>query len=290
MIRRNSINEAWTELLHQLFYTPEHRPEPRGLKTNEILGVTLRVDDLRNNLLYHPVRNLNYKFAVAEWLWISYGRDDVATLARYNSQITRFSDDGVTFAGAYGPRLKTQWQYLVDAISKDYFSRQAVATIWTPSPKGSKDVPCTVALQLIARDNKLNGIVTMRSSDIWLGLPYDFFTFSQLVNSLAGVLGLKTGFLQFNLGSSHLYESDFSKAKELLENNNGDLCESFRSPYLPYFPPVMSFTTPITLEDVLVEPKKFIDNRLPYPWGMYAAVLNSDNWTQAREILSAQND
>jgi thymidylate synthase len=280
-IQERSINEAWMRLLSALYYTPEHKPEPRGLKTHELTGVTLRVNDLRNNLLYHPVRNINYRFAVAEWLWISYGRADVATLARYNSQMARFSDNGLTLDGAYGPRLAPQWRYLVDSIAKDYFSRQGVATIWTPNPKSSRDVPCTVAMQIIARAGKLDGLITMRSSDVWLGLPYDFFTFSQLVSGLAGVLSLEPGYLQFSLGSSHLYATDFERAKAVLDDR--ETYDSIRSPRLPY-------ALPITLEDVLVEPKKFTEHWLKYPWAMYADALNSSSWAEARLILSGAND
>jgi thymidylate synthase len=287
-IQGDSINRVWLHLLSKLYYDPEGKPEPRGLKTHECCGVTVRVNDMRNNILYHPARNLNYKFVVAEWLWIAYGRADVATLARYNSQMARFSDDGLTLGGAYGPRLAPQWQYLVDSISRDYFSRQSVATIWTPVPKNSRDVPCTISLQMIARDGRLNCIVTMRSSDIWLGLPYDCSTFSLLANGLAGVLGLTPGFLQFNLGSSHLYATDFEKAKRVMDNP--DEHASIRSPRLPYMPPRHDICTPLTLEDVLEYPKKFSAAELRYPWSMYAEVLNSNSWDEARLILAGAND
>jgi thymidylate synthase len=287
-IEGGSINEVWLKLLEELHDRPEHRPAPRGMTTHECLGVALRVTDLRNNLLYHPVRNLNYRFAVAEWLWIAYGLDDVATLARYNSQMARFSDDGLTLAGAYGPRLKTQWQYVVDSICKDYFSRQALATVWTPNPRPSKDTPCTVSLQVIARDGFLNGLVTMRSSDVWLGLPYDFFSFSQLVNSLAGVLGLKPGFLQFYLGSSHLYATDLAKAEAVLADPNQ--YQSLRSPALPYWPSENLLEEPYCLRDFLQEPKRHDPRYLRYPWSLYARALNADSWEQARLVLAEVDD
>jgi thymidylate synthase len=282
-IEGSSINEVWLQLLNKLYYQPEHKPEPRGMKTHEICGVTLRLNDARNNILYHPVRNLNYRFLVAEFLWIAYGRADVATLAKYNSQMARFSDNGLTLEGAYGPRLLPQWQYLVDAMSKDYWTRQAVATIWQPVPKPSRDISCTISLQFIARDSKLNCIVSMRSSDVVLGLPYDTSTFSLLQGCLAGVLGLHVGWLQFSLGSSHLYETDFVKAKDILDASN--TCESIRSPRLPYFPPRNDMSHPITLLDILQEPKKFPTTELDYPWSLYGDVLNANSWAEAYDHL-----
>lgn len=281
-IETDSLNSVWLTLLRELYERPEHQPEPRGLKTNEITGVTLRINDMRNNILYHPVRNLNYKFQVAEWLWIAFGRDDVATLTRYNSQMARFSDDGLTLAGAYGPRLKDQWQYVVDSIARDYYSRQAVATIWTPNPTCSRDVPCTVSFQFLARHGKLNLIATMRSSDVWLGLPYDVGTFALLANGLAGVLGLELGYLQMQLGSSHLYETDFNKAKAVMDGKI--TYEGIRSPRLPSLPCD-------ELQDVLVNPKSYDTSfNFPYPWSMYADVLSADSWEKARQILAGVND
>jgi len=285
-IEGDSLNEVWLALLKKLYEDPEFESHPRGMKTRETLGVTLRINELRNNVLYHPIRKLNTKFMCAEWLWIWYGQDDLATLTRYNSRLARFSDNGVTLEGAYGPRLKHQWKYVVDALSKDYFSRQSVASIWTPAPKSSRDIPCTLTLQLIARLGMLNGIVTMRSSDVWLGLPYDVFTFAQLVNGIAGVLGLHTGFLQMQLGSSHLYETDFEKAKQVLDDPT--TYRGITSPALPYVPAEFSAHEPINLKDVLNEPKKYIDHGLKQPWAMYADVLNADTWDQGYKILKGE--
>src|SRR5712691_3901798 len=104
-IRKPTIHEAWLELLNRLARYDFRVVSPQGHSCRELLGVSLRVEDLRANILVHPRRNLNYRFMVAEWLWIALGRNDVATVARYNPEIAQFSDDGLTFTGAYGPRL-----------------------------------------------------------------------------------------------------------------------------------------------------------------------------------------
>jgi thymidylate synthase len=114
-------------------------------------------------------------------------------------------------------------------------SRQAVVQIWTPTPSPSKDIPCTLSWQLLSRDGVLHAIVTMRSSDIWLGLPYDWINFSMLTNGVAGELSLTPGELVFNLGSSHLYDRDREKAKAVLDAP--ELLEYVSSPCLPERPP-----------------------------------------------------
>jgi thymidylate synthase len=157
---------------------------------------------------------------IAEWLWIMSSSEDVGTLAKYNSKMAEYSDDGFILNGAYGPRLMPQMPYILEALSKKD-TRQAVATIWTPNPSPSKDVPCTISLQWMIREDKLHTTVNMRSSDAWLGLPYDFFNFSQISNVIAGQLNIDVGSVTMNLASSHLYRSQFKKAEEVIKNYRG---------------------------------------------------------------------
>lgn len=268
------ISGAWLCLLNYLKYA--RLVNPRGLPCREYEGTVIRVNDLRCNILVHPKRKLNYRFLVAEWLWIAFGRNDVATLARYNPELGKFSDDGLTFAGAYGPRLAPQWDWVYEKLKADPQTRQAICSIWTPTPGPSKDVPCTLNFQFLLRDGQLNAIVNMRSSDAWLGLPYDFFTFSQLTNSLAGRLGVVPGWLQLNLGSSHLYEADREKALAVLADYTSG--ETVRSPSLPG-PPHSEVEA--TLTKAWLPPGTYLGS----PWFYYEKALQVHNSADALEAL-----
>lgn len=216
VLQAELFHDVWDDCIKMLLNSPMSAA-PRGLKTLEHCGVILRVDDALNNILVNTGRDLNYRFMVAEFLWIAYGMDDLATIAQYNKNIAQFSDDGKVLYGSYGRRLKLQWDRIRHSLRKDGYTRQAVATIFNPDMStNTKDTPCTISLQWLLRDDKLNCIATMRSSDIWLGLPYDFYAFSQLTNCLAGYMGKECGWLQMQLGSMHLYESNFEKARECM--------------------------------------------------------------------------
>lgn len=268
---------GWLTVLERLVYSPEYLVCPRGLRCAEMSGLSIYISDLRQNILVHPARHLNYRFMVAEWLWIALGRDDLEPLARYNSVMRNFSDDGQALAGAYGPRLFPQWPWVHQLLEDDPDTRQAVVSIWTPRPTVSKDIPCTIALQFLQRDGRLNCIAAMRSSDAWLGLPYDVFCFSQLTNCLAGELGVEPGWLQLNLGSSHLYEEHWEKAAAVLQH--ADEGELLTSPSLPCHPPAW-LHLPLDGHGML-EPKAAT------PWLPYAKVLYSQNSADALEILRA---
>lgn len=216
LLQANEFHEVWDGCIAKLL-SSTLSAAPRGLTTTEYCGVVLRVDDACNNILVNTGRDLNYRFMVAEFLWIAFGMDDLATIAQYNKNIAQFSDDGKVLYGSYGRRLKLQWDRIRHALKRDSYTRQAVATIFNPDMStNTKDTPCTISLQWLLRADKLNCIATMRSSDIWLGLPYDFYVFSQLTNCLAGYLGKRPGWVQMQLGSLHLYESNFAKAQECM--------------------------------------------------------------------------
>ena len=177
-----------------------------------------------------PNRKLGYRFLVAEAAWIASGRNDLASIVPYAKQLARFSDDGLTLAGSYGPPFIDQLGWIVRTLANDPASRQAVATIWRPRPGPSNDTPCTVALQWLIRDRRLHCVATMRSSDAWTGWVYDVHSFSTMsaVVALAlreylkhrpPVVGLvepppnELGNLILTVGSQHLYKLDWEAAE-----------------------------------------------------------------------------
>jgi thymidylate synthase len=262
---------AWFDLLQRL-YNHGKPVSPRGYETHELIGVQVRVDDMTKNILVHPARNLSYRFMVAEWLWVSAGRSDVDTVARYNSKMRDFSDDGMTFAGAYGPRIVPQIPWALEQLAKPG-SRQAVIQVWMPTPMPSRDVPCTLSWQLLARDGALHAVVTMRSSDVWLGLAYDFFNFSMLTMGVAGELGLTPDSMVYSLGSSHLYDRDREKALAVLRDPASLRCVN--SPRLPGLAPAAEILN--------------LDSSLIAPWAAYRNALLASTNADALLQLEALN-
>ena len=272
----HQFDEVWHQLLNALFHNGE-RVGPRGEGTSERTGVSLELYNPRMNILVDKTRNPQYRFMVAEWLWIWFGRDDVKTISRFNPHIVQFSDDGQRFTGAYGPPVKQQWPRILKKFADDPETRRAVIEI--PRPSGpTKDEPCTLSLQFLCRLGRLDCIVTMRSSDVWLGLPYDVFNFSMLQNILAGQLGADIGTLRLQLGSSHLYDRDRDKAKEVLA-----ACDSTTicSPRLGGAPPA-------ALEHVLTGQHGFTEvNEIePALFQPYAMVLLANKNAIAQEMLN----
>jgi len=174
-------------------------------------------------------------------------------------------------------------------LRTDNDTRQAVVVI--PRPTGdTKDEPCTVSFQFLLRDGELHLIVSMRSSDAWLGVPYDTFTFTQLQNCVAGALGVPRGEFIINAGSAHLYESNVADALAVLTADHHD---TLQSPALPGFPPtwlehVLMFRDLNSVPAIAI-PGRVADSEPNNVWFNYACVLLSSTNAEARGILETMN-
>lgn len=215
----NSLNSVWLNLASHLYYYGEDT-HVRGSHTKEIIGNSVMID-MANPILTVANRNLSYEFLFREAWWILAGRNDVKSIAEKAPSIAKFSDDGERFFGAYGPKIMDQLSYVVHTLNHDPSSRQAVINIWREQPRETKDVPCTLSVQFLIRNGRIHTVVTMRSSDLWLGLPYDVFNFTMLT-CLLGIelrklsLSLDLGYMYHNAGSRHIYSRDYDKVHNCL--------------------------------------------------------------------------
>lgn len=216
-----SADEAWYQALFScLNYGDEIGP--RGIKTYELLGKQVEWD-MNKPVVGHPLRKLNYRFMAAEAYWITSGSPLVEEIVPYCKHMEKYSDDGYIFNGAYGPMIESQTNFVVNTLINDIDSRQAVLTIWTPNPSKSKDHRCTISMQFFVRDDTVQMMVYMRSSDVWLGLPYDMFNFSMVALKISNLLThnlnrpIVIGKAKMFVGSQHLYESNRSDAEKITE-------------------------------------------------------------------------
>lgn len=229
------MNEQWLAKLQEIIDKGEIS-QPRGMLIKEILNSHTEVD-MNYPILSVKSRKLGYKFNFRESWYILDGRNDVESIKDYSKMISSFSNNGIFYDGSYGLMVLDQLSYIVDILSEDTDSRQAVLTIWRPNPRPSKDIPCTVSLQWIIRNNKIYCFDTMRSSDIWLGWPYDIHNMTMITGFIMlmlrekGIDNLQLGTISLNAGSQHLYENNWEKAIDVLNNNESFEYTKF-NPYL----------------------------------------------------------
>lgn len=121
--------------------------------------------------------------------------------------------------GNYGVRIRNQLRDFVWKLGvSDPDSRQAVMTIFDGNrdlTDNSFDVPCTLAVQGFLRDSTFYMKTTMRSNDVFLGLPYDLMQFCALQTAMAEILQAGCGYYRHSVGSLHAYVSDIDTIEGL---------------------------------------------------------------------------
>jgi thymidylate synthase len=187
----------------------------------ESLGVQFRIKDARNRLPYVEARKFSMSYLVAETIWYMSGNNSTEWISRYAPFWRNITDDGSTANSAYGARIFkpherasekiVQWDYVKEELRRDPDSRRAVIHIRSAhdSLHESKDVPCTLSLQFFIRGNALHLHVSMRSSDIILGLAYDVPAFTIMQEVMANELGVELGEYVHTSNSLHCYQRDF---------------------------------------------------------------------------------
>ncbi len=220
-IEGESVTEVFTRAVAAV--TRDGRPvAPRGTPTVEVMPAHLSVRDPRARLVDSACgRWVNPAFAAAEAVWILAGSDG-PWIYGFNARLAEFADGGV-LRGAYGPRLRG-WQgpdAVVDQLAQvrrllrhDPDTRRATVCLFDPARDfgGARDVPCTLTWRFFIRDGRLEMHTSMRSQDLWLGLPYDLFTTTIVQELMASWCGVELGAYHHEVSSLHLYRHDLSAA------------------------------------------------------------------------------
>lgn len=182
-------------------------------------------------------RKVSLPAQIAETMWVLAGRNDVGWLAHYLPRAAEFSDNGETWRGGYGPRIRgfrglvdsdnhvgtvDQFQHVINLLLEDPKTRRAVINIYDPAvdTEPGKDIPCNNWLHFIARNGRLNLHVATRSNDLmwgWSGI--NSFEWSALLTIVAGLTNLSAGSINFSISSLHLYEQHWKKADTIAKNS-----------------------------------------------------------------------
>lgn len=203
------------------------------------------------------LRKASLPAQIAETMWILSGRNDVEWLSYYLPRAAEFSDDGKTWRGGYGPRLRhfghlngspsggDQLAHVVEVLRADPTSRRAVMAIYDPvvDMKPGKDIPCNDFISFQSRLGELHAHVFVRSNDLmwgWSGI--NAFEWSVLQEVIASILGIEVGTLTFSISSLHAYDRHWSKLRRI--------AAAYPAPE-EYLDPLESFDAPRMTQDSL---------------------------------------
>lgn len=218
VIESHDIQTAYKELIQYL-----KDAEIVG-QTKEINNCCLIVHNPSIKDFYLPYRDVSEKYLNAELKWYWSGDNSCETIGKHAKMWLSLSDDGKTNNSAYGYILFkkygfNQLEQIIELLKKDPTTRRAVLNISDPAINRitTKDMQCTMSIQFLIRNGKLEETVYMRSNDVFFGLPYDYFFFVSLGQYIAKQLDLELSLYTHHATSMHMYLRDEDKfnVKEL---------------------------------------------------------------------------
>jgi len=233
--------------------------------------VTTTYTHSRERVLFYHERDANPYFHLMESLWMLAGRNDVDWISQFNGRMNTYSDDGVTFHGAYGYRWrnwfgKDQLQKALFRLSTYPNDRRVVVGMWDPrqdlvETNDGKDYPCNTQIMFWERDEDLHMTVCNRSNDmIWGAFGANAVHMSVLLEYMAGMLG-------YGIGNYYQFSNNLHAYVDVLKKLDG--MQPQYEPYLTlgkdglkYTPPAL-IDEPSTFDQELLEWFEDID-RLEY--------------------------
>lgn len=225
----------------------------RGRTTYELTDVTIAFEDVTRPMLPVGVgRGVSTEFAALDTLDIIAGTAHLDLWDRcapgWREVLVEPSDAAIRYA-AYGPRVRDQLPRVVEQL-RGSTTRSAIVQLWRPDDlTWFADRPCTIFWQFLLRDDHLDMHTHMRSQDVWRGTPYDVFSFTQLQQTIAFIVGVEPGTYTHHCGSLHIYVDDVEASTQLHQPNGDD-------PTLP-----RGFRAEVTWDQVADRARRILDDR-----------------------------
>ena len=154
----------------------------------------------------------------------------------------------------YGEGGFDQLAYMVDLLKNNPNDRRILFSLWNPKMMHQMRLPpCHYSFQCYTHDGKLSGMLTQRSCDFPVGVPFNIAFYSALIYMLAQQANLEPYEFVHTTADSHIYVNQIEAVEEYLSRGKPD------SPVLKIFATADSIEdykpSDFVLEDYNPEPE-----------------------------------
>ena len=223
--------QQYLNLLRDIRDNGVDRGDRTGTGTRSVFGRQLRFD-LAEGFPILTTKKVHFKSVVNELIWFLNGDTNTQWLRENGVSIW---DEWATEAGELGPLYGAQWvnwptrdggsinqiDYVIDCLRHRPESRRILFHAWnveylpdeTMSPQENVEAgrmalpPCHLLYQFYVANGKLSAMLYIRSSDAFLGLPFNIASVSLLVHMLCQQVELEPGEVVVTMGDCHLYSN-----------------------------------------------------------------------------------
>ena len=223
--------QQYLDLLRDIRDNGVDRGDRTGTGTRSVFGRQLRFN-LAEGFPILTTKKVHFKSVVNELIWFLNGDTNTQWLRENGVSIW---DEWATDEGDLGPLYGAQWvnwptrdgktinqiDYVIDCLKHRPESRRILFHAWnveylpdeTMSPQENVEAgrmalpPCHLLYQFYVANGRLSAMLYIRSSDAFLGLPFNIASVSLLVHMLCQQVGLELGEVVVTMGDCHLYSN-----------------------------------------------------------------------------------
>ena len=207
----NIFEQDYKQLLMRCLLNGELTNNRTEDKTFKLFNETLNIK-LDRGFPIITSKKIFFDKGYGEFEWIFNGHTDLEFLhARNIKWWDEFAKKG-RLGKVYGYQIRNfggtfdQVKYCINEIKNN--SRRAVISLWNPTELKEQALPCCyTSFNFVRINDKLSMTMDFRSSDLFLGLPYDIIVGALVLLNVAEECGLKADTLGLNLKDAHIYES-----------------------------------------------------------------------------------
>ncbi len=202
-IKGKYIGEVWLEALQTIMRFGFVKKSQHSEKQKEILNLIAVITDENPE----------------EPKWMDFYTFTENELKEYIPQVLSPKPyEGIEYT--YGQRLGNQVEIMISRLKDSLYTRRAVSVTWNVDKDAeSENPPCLTLVQALVQDDKLFLTAHMRSNDIFKAWPMNAYALRYMQYRIAEDVKIKPGSLTMISSSAHIYESDWNKAKEILNKN-----------------------------------------------------------------------
>ena len=244
--------KQYHELLQHILDNGVDCNDRTGVGTRSVFGYQMRFN-LREGFPAVTTKKLAWKAVVGELLWflegstderrlaeITYGKHRVDLVGKSTIWTANADAQGKAlryvnneFTKELGPVYGAQWRKfngikngdwgydqiveIINQIRINPDSRRIILSAWNPMVLDKQALPpCHYAVQFRVINDKLNCMLTQRSGDSFLGIPFNIASYSLLTHILAKECNLQVGDFVHSIGDAHIYHNHIDQVREQL--------------------------------------------------------------------------
>lgn len=253
----------YLKLMLEILKKGKNKPS-RGIHNiKAVFGYQMRFD-LRHGFPLLTTKKMPFNILLHELLWFVSGSSNIQYLHEHKIRYwDEFADKDLNLGPVYGVQWRKwqspdghsidQLQWAVDQIMQNPASKAILVSAWNPADlEAMRLPPCHTMFQFDVTKGKLSMQLYQRSSDVFLGLPFNIAQYAMLLMMVAHITGLEARELIISIGSAHLYYNQIEPAKEQLKRK-------------PYIFPKLKIVGDVTSIDDFTEDNFALENYEAHP-------------------------